>query len=480
MTIKKLSFLLSIILLTVFSVPFNAIAQTAPAPTDAAATTAAPAAGGAVAAAPAAGGKGDAVKGEATFNSNCASCHKLDGVLTGPALSGVVAKWEGAGEYKGMSGHDWLKRWIKNWQDPVTAGYPYAVQIQNFSPTTMQQFPNLSDEAINNILAYIQNPPAKVAETPVAGAGGEQKSPLADAFAYILIAILIVVAVILWRVSSSLNRMIATKEGTPIPDAVPFYKSRKFWGTAILVILVLVGNATVNGAIDLGRNQGYAPVQPIKFPHDIHAGIDKIDCQYCHSGAAKSKHANIPSVNTCMNCHKGIKEAAVHGKTGRSEITKIYAAIGFNPNTGNYIPNYQQMPKPEAEKIFREWVAGDKNGVSERQTNAILAQIQKPIEWVRVHNLPDHVYFNHSQHVVVGGVQCQTCHGPVEEMKVVYQHAPLSMGWCISCHRTREVNFTGNDYYKTFAKYQEEVKAGKLEKVTVEKLGGTECQKCHY
>ena len=185
-----------------------------------------------------------------------------------------------------------------------------------------------------------------------------------------------------------------------------------------------------------------------------------------------------------MNCHKGIKEGVVNGVNGRKEITKIYAAIGFNPNTGDYIKDYDKMPKAQAEGIFREWMKGDTSGVTSNQEQAVFAQIQKPLEWVRIHNLPDHVYFNHAQHVVVGGVACETCHGPVQTMDVLAQYSPLSMGWCLSCHRNQVVNFTGNDYYKVFTKYQEEVKKdaedGKTTKVTVEKVGGTECQKCHY
>ena len=181
-----------------------------------------------------------------------------------------------------------------------------------------------------------------------------------------------------------------------------------------------------------------------------------------------------------MNCHKGITEAVVNGVNGRKEITKIFASIGFNPNTGQYIKDYDKMPHDQAEGIFREWLKGDTSGVSEKQIQAVLAQVQKPIEWIRIHNLPAHVYFNHSQHFVVGGIACQTCHGPVETMDVMTQYSPLSMGWCLSCHRNQTVNFTGNNYYKTYARLQDDVKSGKIDKVTVEKVGGTECQKCHY
>ncbi|MDX2002973.1 MAG: c-type cytochrome [Chitinophagales bacterium] len=468
MRLKKLVFLITLLSLTIFYAPFNlAVAQDAMAATDGAAATTDGAGGG------------NYDKGLELFNANCASCHKWEGNLTGPALKGVIGRWEGAGEFKGVDGRGWMKRWIKNWQDPVNSGYDYAVKIQNYAPTAMTQFPQLSDGNLNDLLAYLETGPKEIV-TDGPTPPDPPQNPYGDYFIYILVAVLLVVAIILWRVSGTLERLVAEKDGVPLPEPIPFYKNRKIWGIVILILLIYAGNATVQGAINLGRQQGYAPVQPVKFPHDIHAGIDKIDCKYCHSGAAKSKHANIPSVNTCMNCHKGITEAVKNGRYGRKEITKIFASIGFDPNTGQYIANYAKMPKKDAEAIFRQWLKDDKQGASEQDIQAVLNQIQKPLEWVRIHNLPDHVYFNHSQHVVVGGVACQTCHGPVETMEVMTQYSPLSMGWCISCHRQHEVNFSGNGYYKTFAKYQEEVKAGKLKKVTVEKMGGTECQKCHY
>ncbi|RMG75013.1 MAG: cytochrome C, partial [Bacteroidetes bacterium] len=168
----------------------------------------------------------------------------------------------------------------------------------------------------------------------------------------------------------------------------------------------------------------YMPEQPIKFSHKTHAGTYQINCQYCHSGASKSKSAWIPSVNVCMNCHKAIQQGAQYGT---EEIAKIYEAAGYDPNEAAYTKEPQ------------------------------------PIEWVRIHNLPDHAYFNHAQHVTVGNIECQTCHGPVEEMEVVYQYSNLGMGWCISCHR------------------QEKVKSlGETTPYTVEDMGGLNCARCHY
>ena len=185
----------------------------------------------------------------------------------------------------------------------------------------------------------------------------------------------------------------------------------------------------------------YQPEQPIAFSHKVHAGENGVDCNYCHSSARNSKHSGIPAANVCMNCHTYINEGAI---TGTTEISKIYDAIGFDPDTRTYIEGYEQ----------------------------------KPIKWVRIHNLPDLSYFNHSQHVVAGKVECQTCHGPIEEMDVVYQHAELTMGWCIDCHRTTEVSMEGNEYYtELHAQLKEKYKG---EKITVDKIGGIECAKCHY
>ena len=213
-----------------------------------------------------------------------------------------------------------------------------------------------------------------------------------------------------------------------------------------------------NRGQDLGLQQGYAPDQPIKFSHKLHAGQYQIDCQYCHTGVEKSKNANIPSANICMNCHINVDQGPKYGK---EEIAKIYASIGFNPEDRTY--------------------SGE----------------QKPIEWVRIHNLPDHVYFSHQQHVVAGGLDCENCHGKVAEMEVVEQVSLLEMGWCINCHRETEVQIDNNYYQEHFhdvfkddyAKYQEknptsDATLGEFlkdhKKYTIADLGGIECQRCHY
>src|SRR5690606_38767834 len=184
-----------------------------------------------------------------------------------------------------------------------------------------------------------------------------------------------------------------------------------------------------------------------KFSHATHAGLHKIDCNYCHDGARRSKHSIIPAANTCMNCHKAIKKGSTYGT---AEISKIFASIGFDPNTDKYIENYDQMPNDSIERIFKKWISdnmvsekgsvneGEMNkqwkGIVEFLTSEDDNKIAGRIEWLRIHNLPDHVYFNHAQHVTVGKVECQTCHGKIEEMEVVGQYSTLSMGWCINCH----------------------------------------------
>ena len=224
-------------------------------------------------------------------------------------------------------------------------------------------------------------------------------------------------------------------------DKTPFYSKSSFKSFLLLTTVLLFVFALGKSAIGLGRQQGYQPTQPIKFSHALHAGKNKIECQYCHFTAAESKHANIPSVSTCMNCHAAVQSGPQYGKT---EIQKIYNAVGWDPATKTY------------------------------------SKEPKKVEWVRIHNLPDHVYFNHAQHVTAGKVECQTCHGPIETMDEVYQYSPLSMGWCINCHRNHDVQFVDNAYYNTFKKFHGDMKAGDRTRVTVEDIGGTECQKCHY
>ena len=424
------------------------------------------------------------LSGEKLFTANCASCHKLNKKLIGPALTGSVERWDEDGEYNDISGKDWLYKWVRNPNAVIAEGHPYANKIfKEYNKSVMTAFPSLTDEDVDNIFAYIANPPLAVVPKTDGGGAATQGAPIQDLslFLYILIGMLVLIVLILGRVSSALGKLALVKEGLTIPVPVPFYRNKKIITTLVLVLIIYIGYTTVNSAIDLGRQQGYGPTQPIKFSHELHAGIDKIDCQYCHTGAAEGKQSNIPSLNICMNCHKGINEGVINGVHGRKEISKIYASIGFDPMTLSYVDDWENLPREEAEAVIEAWLNDDtEREYSDNDVEEVLQHVQQPIEWVRVHNLPDHVYFNHSQHVVAGELECQTCHGPVEEMGVLYQYSPLSMSWCISCHRSEEVNFTSNDYYRIYDKFHDDLKSGQMDKVTVESIGGTECQKCHY
>lgn len=386
-------------------------------------------------------------EGRNLFKANCAACHNPKNDGTGPALMGVTSRWEAAGEFKGKTGKQWLYTWIKNWNDAAGSGYEYAVNMSNSRPSAMNAFVSLKDEDIDKILLYVENPDAggAVAAAVAPGvAAAADKAEAEDApnySLYMFVALLVVLVAILVGVTNKLDNIIDEQEnGSVQRSSIPFWKRKSVVTILILAGVLALGYMTVDSAVGLGRQQGYQPVQPIKYSHALHAGKHKIECQYCHSTAAKGKHSNIPSLNTCMNCHKAISKGP---KYGTEEIAKIYDAVGWDAKTQTY-------SKPA-----------------------------KPVEWVRIHNLPDHVYFNHAQHVNPGKVECQTCHGPIETMEEVYQYSPLSMGWCINCHRQTEVQFA-NNYYSSYEKLHEDLKNKKLSKVTVDNIGGTECQRCHY
>lgn len=439
----------------------------------------------------------DLAEGETLFKNNCAACHNknMKDNLTGPALGGTEERWA-------AYPREDLYKWINNSQAMINAGHPRAVELWNqWKPTVMSNF-NLSDQQIENVLAYINDVYTRVPVTavaPGAGAAGAPQKPNNTLLFLGLFVVLGLVALVLSQIISNLNYLAKVKETGEAPPRKTLIQTLTSKGVIAFVVFALVvlgGYTTVNNAINLGRQQGYQPEQPIKFSHATHAGLHKIDCQYCHDGARRSKHSVIPAANTCMNCHKVIK---VGTNYGTAEISKIYASIGFDPNTDKYIENYEDLSQEEIEKIYKKWFTDsyikEKNtldaegemlvedqweGIVNSLTNPEKKKIQGPIEWIRIHNMPDHVYFNHAQHVTVGKLECQTCHGPVEEMEVVQQYSPLSMGWCVNCHRKTEVQFAGNEYYKSYVNYHEEMAAGKRDKVTVEDIGGLECQKCHY
>jgi cytochrome c551/c552 len=380
--------------------------------------------------------------GKALFNANCASCHKMDKDLTGPALLGVGDRW---------SSTDLLKTWIKNWPEAVATGDPYAVKMKDWSPSAMNLFPNLSDGELDALVTYITTwaPPAPVAGVVAGAPVAEGDNSLLFGVITLLLAL---VALILLQVNSNLRKLSDEKSGIGSPEPVAFWKNKTYIGLATVVLFILSGIYISKGAVNLGRSKNYQPEQPIYYSHKVHAGVNQINCLYCHGGAAEGKHANIPSVNVCMNCHLAINEYkgeplyAEDGTEidGTAEIQKLYKYAGFTPG----------QPWDPAKA--------------------------SPVEWVKIHNLPDHVYFNHSQHVVAGKVACQTCHGEIQKMGEVYQYSDLSMGWCINCHRETKVQFQDNGFYSIYEKYHEDMKNGKLDSVTVEKIGGTECQKCHY
>lgn len=403
--------------------------------------------GGPATATPAGGnGGGDAEKGKGLFTNNCAQCHAVtEEIVVGPGLKGIQQR---------APGKEWLYKWIRNSSALIASGDPYAVQVYNkYNKIQMSNFPNLTNADIDGILAYIDQASApatasvgeagKAQERGGGGAsaenGGGSAGP-SELFTFVLVALLIVMLlvlgvllVIVTILSKAVTPVVATTDGTqataPLGQRLKEGLSNAFnnptlRSVVIWLFILVVTKESIDGLYSVGIQQGYAPKQPIAYSHKLHAGQYKIDCNYCHTGVNKGKSAHIPAANICMNCHGVIKKES-------PEIQKIYAAIEKN----------------------------------------------QPIEWVRVHNLPDLAYFNHAQHVNVGNVQCVTCHGEIEKMEVVEQRSSLTMGWCIDCHRKTEVNTKDNAYYdKLVALHRKESK----EPLKVANIGGLECSKCHY
>lgn len=392
----------------------------------------------------------DAAKGKELFNSQCAACHKLDANSTGPSLRGVAERHPS----------EWLHKWIKNSSDLIKSGDAAAVKVFNeWNKVPMNSFPNLSDEDIDNIIAYTSEPKPEVkAPAAVAGQAGGSSNEGVSQFVVLggLVIVLGMLVVMLVLVRRVLNKIVeknnlSVQEQKSLPVWKAFVKNQFLVLTSVIVLLLAGAYFAFGYMMQVGVDQGYEPIQPIHFSHKIHAGENGIDCKYCHSSARTSKTSGIPSMNVCMNCHKNITEFtgsadSVYVDYSKefytAEIQKIYDAVGWDPATQTYTGK------------------------------------EKPVKWVRIHNLPDFVYFNHSQHVSVAGLECQTCHGPVESMEIMRQHSPLTMGWCIECHRETEVNVKDNEYY---AKIHEELsKKYGVEKLTAAQLGGLECGKCHY
>lgn len=393
---------------------------------------------------------GDVAKGEALFKSLCAACHKRYKKMTGPALFGVTEKHD----------REWLYSWIKNSAAMIASGDAAAVAIyEEYNKTAMNAFPQLTNADIDNILAYVMVPKPPKPEGPVVpnpiDGGGDGSGVSSNLVLAALALVFLMLVVVLFLVNKTL-RSFAEANGVELPETearTPIWKAfvqNQFLVLVSAIFLLLASGYFVYGYfMQVGVDQGYMPIQPIHYSHKIHAGDNKIECKYCHSSARVSKHSGIPSLNVCMNCHKSISEVADATATADyskefydGEIKKLYKAVGWDENTQSY--------------------TGD----------------TEPVKWVRIHNLPDFAYFNHSQHVSVAGIECQKCHGPVEEMEIMYQHAPLTMGWCINCHRETNVKVEGNEYYEKI--HSELSKKYGVDKLTAAQMGGLECGKCHY
>jgi len=395
--------------------------------------------------------QGDAAKGKTIFEAKCTACHKIDSRLIGPALGQQITA---------QTDDKYLIHWIQNNQALIAAKEPRALKIYNeFNQANMTVFSDLTDADVTNIITYVRTDWKRIqdekAKGPIGGVVAD-KGP-SELVVWGLIGVVIIafiVILVLNKVVKTLERLLASKpdlivEEAPAEVEVDRYagikklaKNKKFVFFVLICISIAGGSWTWVTLWNTNVHTGYQPVQPIKFPHDLHAGAMQINCQYCHAGAYKSKNATIPSLNVCMNCHKvvtGLKGAS----TPSAEIHKIYDALGYDPQTQKY-----------------------------DTTKA------RPIQWVRIHNLPDFAYFNHSQHVKVGKLACQTCHGPIQTMKEVYQYSPLTMKWCIQCHKRTGINTKDNAYYEKMVSIHDRIKRG--DKITEAEMGGIECGKCHY
>jgi len=401
---------------------------------------------------PASAQSDDAVQaGKKLFNANCAACHKLNKRAVGPALRGISSKYD----------REWLYSWIKNSTAMIKSGDAQAVAIyEEYNGSVMTSFPQFSNDDIDNIIAYTDYvPPAPAMTATVPVVSGQTSGKISNSIILVALAMVFVVLVImLFLVQRTLIR-IAAASGVDItppqkPKRTPLWQAfiQNQFLIILSVILLLLSSAyfAYGFLMQVGVDQGYMPVQPIHYSHKIHAGANQIECKYCHSSARVSKHSGIPSLNVCMNCHRNIaeyngEEDLENGYTKdfyTKEIKKLYTAVGWDETNQQYTGETQ------------------------------------PVKWVRIHNLPDFVYFNHAQHVEVGEIACQKCHGPVEEMEIMYQYSPLTMGWCINCHRETNVKVENNEYYTKI--HEALSKKYGVEKLTVAQMGGLECGKCHY
>ena len=370
------------------------------------------------------------------FKTNCVSCHTIGGGrLIGPDLEGITKKRKA----------DWLKKWINSSSDFIASGDADAIAIfEEYNKVAMTSF-YFEDEEMDALLAYLENPPIEPKKLTTTTTAKHEKGMSNSSILLLIVAFLFLLVYMLTSIKNKLkiqlNQPTETLSESVINQGKIFLSESRNIVILGFIVFIVVMKFTFDTLMGIGVTTNYQPEQPIAFSHKIHAGDNGIDCNYCHSSARNSKTSGIPSANVCMNCHANITSGT---NTGKIEIQKIYDAIGYNPDTREYIEGYEQ----------------------------------KPIQWVRIHNLPDLAYFNHSQHVSVGGVECQECHGPVQEMDVVYQHSELTMGWCVNCHKETQMKMEGNEYYTKIHEKLKEKYAG--QKITVDKMGGLECGKCHY
>jgi mono/diheme cytochrome c family protein len=417
----------------------------------------------------------DAAKGEILFKANCGACHFPHKDMTGPALQGARDRWvENSTEEN-------FYEWIKNSGAVISSGDSYANSLFNEWGKSNMPAQAVDNAQIDDIFAYVEGfvePVAEVEEGPVAEVGEEETS---SAIWWIIAVLLLIVIGAVGTVRGNLSKVAKIEAGEEVNENETIgqearrwaWNNRGWFGVTMLIVVIALLTAGILDLMKIGVFEDYKPEQPIAYSHELHAGDLAIDCKYCHNAVTKSKHATIPTVNVCMNCHKTVNEGT---KTGTEEIAKIYEAAGYDPDTKSY------------------------TGVTQ------------PIKWVKVHNLPDHVYFNHSQHVEVGGVDCAQCHGDmtketvarvmttedlnaVEDNKIKFTRPTLTMGWCIECHKLSNVDVAGShidgatenedSYYGvihqrllkdkgTYQKYLED------DVVSVAELGGWECAKCHY
>jgi mono/diheme cytochrome c family protein len=384
----------------------------------------------------------DITAGAALFKANCKTCHAVDRKLIGPALQGVTSR---------APSIQWIKDWVHNSSKVIASGDSYGTNLFAEYKSQMTAFTNLTDAQIMQILAYVEAPVQQETKTPPNP--NEPKEPGIPAayldaifigMAIILVLLLATLIIVARVLKNTLNQRKLDEVDEQIVNSPYTFgtivRSSGFAFIVVFIVSAIAFKTIIDGLYSIGVQKGYQPRQPIAFSHKIHAGQFEIDCKYCHTGVMKAKNANIPSPNICMNCHSQIRQGTL--PNSEAEIKKIYTAVGYDPDKGEY------------------------TGVT------------KPIQWIRVHNLPDLAYFNHSQHVNVGGVQCETCHGPIKEMEVVKQYSLLTMGWCINCHRQTDVATKGNAYYDKLMELHDPGNRGK--KIKVEAIGGLECGKCHY